>query len=119
MSRQVSNTSAREVRPEWLMGGNPSAIEQQESEGQRQLVASAQLPAAGLTPELAAQHNIEIVGPSGGDQLFVDVRLPAGMVKRATEHPMWSELVNENGVKVASIFYKAAFYDRKAFVRFD
>jgi hypothetical protein len=43
--------------------------------------------------------------------------LPDGWQKRATDHDMWSELVDADGVVVASMFYKAAFYDRRAFLR--
>ena len=30
---------------------------------------------------------------------------------------MWSDLLDDKGVKRGSIFYKAAFYDRSAFLR--
>ena len=42
------------------------------------------------------------------------VKLPAGWKKQATDHSMWSKLLDESGAVVASIFYKAAFYDRIA-----
>ena len=37
--------------------------------------------------------------------------------KVASDHSMWSKLEDENGVEIASIFYKAAFYDMSAFMR--
>ena len=114
----IENTSLR-PHDNWVLGGNPKAIEQQEAQGQRELVASSQLPADGLTPEMAAHYNIQIVCPSKNDPLFVDVKLPRGMVKKTTDHQMWSDLVNEDGIKIAGIFYKAAFYDRRAFISWE
>jgi hypothetical protein len=49
-----------------------------------------------------------------GDPMFTYVELPAGWKKRSTGHAMWSDLVDDKGRKRASIFYKAAFYDRSA-----
>lgn len=114
----IENTE-KNPRPEWVLGGDPESIERLEAQGQQQLVASSQLPAEGLTPEEAARHHIQIIGPSKGDGLFMDVVLPKGMEKRATNHSMWSDLVNESGEKIAAIFYKAAFYDRRAFIHWE
>ena len=50
------------------------------------------------------------------DDLFVEVTLPAGWKKEATDHSMWSKLVDDKGRERASIFYKAAFYDRDAHI---
>ena len=114
----IENTK-KNHRPDWVMGGNPNAILAQEAEGQKQLCASQQLPKDGLRPEKAAQHGIVIVGPSAGDDLFVDVQLPEGWQIKPTDHSMWSELQDADGKRIAMIFYKAAFYDRTAFIRFE
>lgn len=53
------------------------------------------------------------------DDLFWDVTLPAGWEIKATDHSMWNELFDDKGRKRASFFYKAAFYDRDAFINFD
>lgn len=50
------------------------------------------------------------------DDLFVTVQLPEGWKKKATDHAMWSDLLDDNGRKRAAIFYKAAFYDRRAHI---
>lgn len=114
----ITNTSNKR-REEWLFGGNPKAIEAQEQEGQEQLAASSQLPVKGMTPEAAAKHGISIVKLSEGDPLFLDVKLPDGWMIQPTSHHMWSDLLDASGDKVASIFYKAAFYDRSAFIRWE
>ena len=50
------------------------------------------------------------------DDLFVNVTLPPSWQVNPTDHSMWSELVDSDGVVRAQIFYKAAFYDRSAFI---
>jgi hypothetical protein len=47
------------------------------------------------------------------------VSLPPGWKVVPTDHSMWSDLVDAKGEKRASIFYKAAFYDRDAFIRIE
>lgn len=53
------------------------------------------------------------------DDLFWSVKLPEGWEIRATDHTMWNELIDNKGRKRASFFYKAAFYDRDAFINFN
>ena len=109
---KITDTS-KHRRDEWLFGGNPEAIEAQEAAGQEELSKSSQLPSNGLE-KVAQACGIEVLGPSAGDALFSDVRLPEGWKIQPTEHAMWSDLVDETGKKRAAIFYKAAFYDRRA-----
>jgi hypothetical protein len=49
-----------------------------------------------------------------GDPLFCDATIPDGWTKKATEHAMWSSIVDTRGIEMVSVFYKAAFYDRSA-----
>lgn len=107
----IPNTK-QDPHPEWVLGGNPGAIEQQEADGQRALVASSQLPTDG-SGEYAAL-GIHVVGPSKDDPLFMDVQLPEGWTIRPTDHSMWSDVLDADGKKRLAVFYKAAFYDRKA-----
>ena len=112
----ITNTANAECHPEWAMGGNPRAIEAQEARGQKELVESSQLPTNGLS-EIACRLGIEVLRESPGDKLFSDVKVPTGWRVNPTEHSMWSELVDDNGITRAMIFYRAAFYDRDAFIR--
>lgn len=100
------------------MLATPGSIEASERKGQEELTQSQQLPAK------LGQHGRRVleklgvkfgVGYSKGDALFVDAVLPAGWKIKATDHSMWSKLVDDKGREVGSIFYKAAFYDRDAF----
>lgn len=116
----IKNTSrVSELDALLMLIGGPGGIERSEAAGQRQLVTSSQLPSEGLTAEQAKARGIAIKGTSSGDPLFVDVTLPDGWKVQPTDHAMWSILLDANGVKKASIFYKAAFYDRRAFINFE
>lgn len=53
------------------------------------------------------------------DDLFWNVTLPEGWEIKATDHSMWNNLFDDKGRKRANFFYKAAFYDRDAFINFD
>ena len=107
---------------EWLFGGNPNAIEAQEKQGQEQLEKSMQLPKnlgyGQLAKDVYESLGFVVIGESKGDSLFLDVQMPEGWSKKATDHSMWTDLFDYSGSKRASIFYKAAFYDRDAFIRF-
>ena len=94
--------------------GNPSkAIERQEERGQQALIQGNQLPTKGLT-EVANALGIRVIGVDDNDPLFSAVLLPHGWKIAATDHTMWSDLLDETGTKQAAIFFKAAAYDREA-----
>lgn len=116
--KTVTNTTQREQNSGWLFGGNPRAIEAQEARGQKELVESEVLPTE-CPPEFKAEletEGVKFFEAVFDDPMFCRVQLPAGWKKRPTDHDMWSELVDDKGVKRAMIFYKAAFYDRRAFM---
>ena len=52
------------------------------------------------------------------DDLFYNVELPEGWKIEATGHTMWNDLLDDKGRLRGSFFYKAAFYDRHAFINF-
>ena len=102
---------------EALMGGNSSdAIVRSEARGQRELVDSEVLPHKFNSGTREQFEKMGIVFGEKADDLFSYVTLPSGWKKKATDHNMWSKLVDEQGRERASIFYKAAFYDRDAFL---
>lgn len=60
---------------------------------------------------------IEIVAEV--DDLFYEVVLPNGwQIESHWDSAYWSDLVDENDECIGSIFYKAAFYDCRAFINF-
>lgn len=116
MKEKIANTS-KDPQLDWLFGGNPAAIENQEAQGQKEICGAEQLPRTDGYKDLKDKYKqlgIKVLGKTEGDDLFYDVTLPKGWNIIPTDHSMWSNLVNEKGKVMASIFYKAAFYDRGA-----
>ncbi len=103
-----------------LTGGSSGAIEAQEDRGQQQLVSSDVLPVDVRGDKSTLEDDGVVFGdPLPNDKLFCSVHLPDGWNKRPTNHSMWSELVDTTGRVRAMIFYKAAFYDRCAFMNVE
>lgn len=123
--KKVTNTTKRPMFS-WLLGGNPKAIEQQEAEGQKEITIPTkernciQLP---LKINSGGDDGYERLGIKfkksiEGDDLFGMYEVPNGFKTIATDHNMWNDLLNEKDEVVASFFYKAAYYDRDAFINF-
>ena len=106
----ITNTSANPTLADAMH------IEASEAHGQAELVNSQQLPVENRDRELMESWGIVFGDPCEGDPIFCQATLPAGWKKRPTDHSMWSELVDDTGTVRATIFYKAAFYDRSAFM---
>lgn len=121
--KKVINTTraTRENPLEFLarafVDGTSEAIMGQEAEGQQSFVTSTTLPT-----RIQTENGKEIMESWGfvfgdvveNDDIFQYAALPEGWSKKPTEHSMWSELIDEQGRKRGSVFYKAAFYDRSA-----
>jgi hypothetical protein len=90
----------------------PGGIEAQEAAGQAMLVASQQLPNPGRDRPLFEKLGFVFGDPV--DELFVTAQLPPGWTKKASEHAMNSYVLDEKGRMRVNVFYKAAFYDRRA-----
>jgi hypothetical protein len=112
----VRNTTKNDPLINLFAGLN---IPAQEAQGQLELINAQQLPSkyrGGDATELYTKMGIGIIGPSEGDKLFFDVVLPPGWKKERTDHSMWNNLRDDKGRLRATFFYKAAFYDRDAFI---
>jgi hypothetical protein len=99
-----------------LIASVGDGIAEMEAAGQAQLVQSTKLPAE---LSYSTREDFEALGfvfgdLVDGDPLFREMKLPAGWSKRATDHDMHSEVVDERGIARVGVFYKAAFYDRRA-----
>jgi len=97
-----------------LIASTPGGIERQEADGQQTLVNSAMLP---KKIRNATREQLTALGFKFGPdiyELFVKCELPPGWKKHGTDHSMYSDLLDEQGRKRADIFYKVAFYDRRA-----
>lgn len=103
------------------MGGY---IEGMEADGQRQLVNSDRLPTSNRRVGCDSDEAFLALGftfgaPDPDDPLFRPATLPPGWARQASDHSMWSYIVDEHGRRRVAIFYKAAFYDRDAFMRLE
>jgi hypothetical protein len=91
------------------------AIEAQERRGQQDLVRSELLPSDLRGTEAAFEELGFILGDvQADDPLFRQVTLPAGWAREASDHAMWSYIIDPLGRRRVSIFYKAVYYDRSA-----
>lgn len=103
-----------------LAQGQSDYITGMEAAGQRQLVHSDLMP-SDLSGE---QDAFEALGFTFGDlvdndPLFRHTTLPEGWSKQGSDHDMWSYVVDALGRRRVAVFYKAAYYDRKAFARLN
>lgn len=99
-----------------IVAMTPGGIEAQEAAGQAEFVANSTLPKKCLYCQREQFEQMGIVYGEDADDLFVNVQLPEGWRKERTSHSMWSKLLDDKGRERASIFYKAAFYDRGAHI---
>lgn len=101
----------------------PGGIEAQEKAGQLEQAALETLPIdlGGYRRDgTLARTDWERLGFQFGmeiDELFVQAKFPPGWSKRPTDHSMWSDVIDDKGRVRGLIFYKAAFYDRRANAR--
>lgn len=96
-----------------IVAATPGGIEAQEAAGQAELVASTNMP-KDMSPSREAYEKVGFEFGDEVDDIFISAKLPAGWTRKATDHSMWSEILDDQGRKRISIFYKAAFYDRNA-----
>lgn len=94
--------------------GPGGAIEAQEAAGQREIVHSDVIPTDAPPADQLEALGFKLGPVVEGDDMFRRATLPDGWTREGSEHAMWSYLLDGLGRKRASIFYKAAFYDRSA-----
>lgn len=61
------------------------------------------------------EMGFELSKPFDDDPLFMPVILPEGWKRKGCDHNMWSHILDDKGRQRLSIFYKAAYYDRRSF----
>ncbi len=97
----------------FLVASVPGGIERQEAAGQQELVSGTSFPLE-MRPGREAFEQMGFVFGDQVDNIFITATLPAGWKREATDHFMWSYIIDAEGRKRVGIFYKAAFYDRRA-----
>lgn len=119
-AKEVHNKPDGFIIDAMVLGGN-KAILRQESQGQRSFVGSDTLPTkfcrdGSFEKTVLEAAGVKFLGIVDSDPMFQYVELPNGWRKEATDHSMWSKLLDDKGRERAAIFYKAAFYDRSAHI---
>lgn len=99
-----------------MLGMMLGSREAQEARGQQALVRESILPKIILGASVEQLAAMGFCFGTDVDELFVECKLPTGWFKRAKNHAWESELVDDKGRVRARLHYKAAFYDRKAFM---
>jgi hypothetical protein len=122
----IENTSTPESREAFglaaiavAMSGQStdSLVEAQEKRGQQQLIHSDRLPTVMHDPREAFESVGFTFGePDPRDRLFAPATLPDRWKREGSDHAMWSYILDQLGRRRVSMFYKAAFYDRDAFM---
>lgn len=92
----------------------PGGIEAQEKRGQIEQTFAETLP-LDLGGQEAEFEKLGFVFGGSVDALFRRATFPKGWRKKPTDHSMWTDIIDETGKKRGAIFYKAAFYDQRAF----
>lgn len=97
-----------------LVASTPGGIEAQEAAGQQDVAGGEMVPRIirGATKKELTKLGFEFLGEL--DEIFHKAKLPKGWSIRPTSHSMHSDLIDSKGSVRAAIFYKAAFYDRRA-----
>ena len=106
-----SNNKATDIS-NFLYALEKGGVEKQEAHQQHIFTNNCDLPIE--CDDWDKLESWGIIKDAETDPLFVSCVLPEGWSKVATDHSMWSNLVDNEGLIRASIFYKGAFYDRSA-----
>jgi hypothetical protein len=98
-----------------LADATPEGILASEKRGQMALVQSTDMPRVlRMRGSLPTFEQLGFTFGADIDQVFMAATLPPGWTRRPTEHDMHSEICDAQGRVRVSVFYKAAFYDRRA-----
>lgn len=99
-----------------MIAATPGGIERQEKAGQAALVNSTAMPLK-MRPSREAFEKIGFRFGAPIDEIFIDAQLPVAWSRQATDHSMHSDILDAEGRIRVAVFYKAAFYDRRANAR--
>ena len=98
------------------MSGENNVIEHMEAEGQQEAVRNTMM-AKDMSPSKEEWEKLGFAFTDlPDDKVLCIATLPEGWELKATSHSMWNDIIDRNGMKRGSMFYKAAFYDRCAYM---
>lgn len=96
--------------------GLAGAVEEQEAAGQREIVRADVIPAKGYSDDALTVLGFTLGPAVDGDPQFRRAALPEGWTRKPAEDPRGSYLLDDLDRRRCTIFYKAAFYDRDAYL---
>lgn len=96
------------------INGEENFLENMEVEGQQKAIRRNKM-AKSMRPEKEIWEQLGFkFSEIEDDDILYDATLPEGWSMQATEHAMWINILDPNGRIRGKMFYKAAFYDRRA-----
>ena len=96
------------------MSGESNVIEHMEAEGQQRAVNNTMV-AKKMRPSRQDWEQLGFAfSDISGDDVLCKATLPEGWIIVPTDHSMWNDIIDQNGRKRGSMFYKSSFYDRDA-----
>jgi hypothetical protein len=119
-SRKTSNLAEAFIN--LLVASEPGGIERQERMGTAALARSSSEVPAQLPKNMGSNGRaiLEACGMVFGkdiDDLFIQATLPEGWSIKASDHRLYSHILDTAGRERAEIFYKDSSYDRSADLR--
>lgn len=94
-----------------MLSGEKNVVEHMEREGHEESIRRGLIPKK-MHPAKEEWEKIGFIFKEIDDDLMYAVTLPSGWSRRMTEHDMYSNLIDANGLLRGTMFYKASFYDR-------
>lgn len=98
-------------------------VDAMERSPQRELLHSSRLPTRINNPfntedteTIYKKWGVKVMGQSNDDPLFYDVILPNGWRMEQTNHPLWSNLVDDQDHTRGEVFFKSSIGDHDAFI---
>jgi hypothetical protein len=91
----------------------PFGIAAQEMDGQNDLMARDIIPRL-LRPDRETFEKAGFVFGKMVDGLFIEEKMPEGWTKKANDDALHSDILDGQGRRRGTIFYRAAFHDRDA-----
>lgn len=109
----TSKTTPEDLIVQAMAMGPTGAIEAQEARGQQEIINSTVLPYA-MDRDDEPYRALGFTFGEPTDDLFREATLPEGWYREGTDHSMHSTICDADGYGRVGVFYKAAFYDRRA-----
>lgn len=100
----------------FMAASSPGGIEAQERMGQKDVCRKTMIPKE-MIPNRRAYEDMGIHIRNDANDIFFSADYPKDWTIKPTNNPYYSLIIDNTGKERAQIFYKAAFYDKSAYIR--